>query len=92
MSSINLNELRSDVEDALEDLDFDYSDIESYYDTVSDGTKYACVDVTFDYDSINESGSDNYQDEAEDALSDVIDDWDAGIDWDMNTMTLAVEC
>ena len=71
-------EFLEDIEDALEDWDYE---TETYHEN-----GYFCVDVTIEFDDWGEDA-----DEIWEALSDVADDWGAGIDSDMNTYYLALE-
>ena len=70
----------NDVRNAVDDWDFTY---DTYHE---DGC--FCVSVTID--DMDEWG-DN-ADEIWDALESVADDWDAGIDSDMNTYELSLDC
>ena len=74
----NEREFLEDIEDALEGWNYE---TETYHE---DGD--FCVDVTIEFDDWGEDA-----DEIWEALSDVADDWDAGIDSDMNTYYLALE-
>lgn len=69
----------NDIKEALDEWGFSY---EYYHE---DGN--FCIDVTID--DIDEWGDCN--DEIWDALSEVCDDWDAGIDSDMNNYYLCLE-
>lgn len=68
----------NDIKDAVDDWDYSY---EHYHE---DGS--FCVDVTIDLDQWSDDA-----DEIWDALQEVADDWDAGIDSDTNTYYLAIE-
>lgn len=70
-------EFLEDIEDALEDWEYE---TETYHE---DGC--FCVDVTVDEDDWGYDA-----DEIWEALSDVAEEWEAGIDSDMNTYYLAL--
>lgn len=69
----------SDVEDAIEDWDYE---IEHYHEN-----GYFCVDITFDDDDDYHENSD----EIWDAISEVCNDWGAGYDHHSNEYYLSIE-
>lgn len=70
-------EFLEDIEDAIEDWDYD---IETYHENGS-----FCVDITIDEDDWGYNA-----DEIWEKLNDVAQDWDAGIDYDCNTYYLVL--
>lgn len=88
MNRRDREELISDIEDALDDLDFDISyDISSYYD---DGV--TVFDIEIDVEDFDEDQTpDDWDEDVEDAIESVIEDWGGWYSWDGSTISLSIE-
>lgn len=88
MNRRDREELISDIEDALDDLDFEISyDISSYYE---DGV--TTFDIEIDVEDFDEDQTpDDWDEDVEGAIESVIEDWGGWYSWDGSTISLSIE-
>lgn len=88
-----INEIESDIENALDNLEYDLSYEIEHYTTTQPYSDDKCVvfEVTFDIDNNDKSLPDDWDDDVEDAIDDVCDDWGGSHDWDGKTISICID-
>lgn len=90
MNEEELEELENDVEEALDDLDFEIPyETDSYFET-NDGKRYGICEVEFDISDFDDSIPDDWDEEVEDAISDVVEEWCGIYYWEDHTIIVSV--
>ena len=90
MTKSELNELEKDIEEALDELDYDIPYETDSYIEIQDGVKYGICEVEFDVSNFDDAIPDNWDEDAEDAIADVVRDWDGSYYWDDHTIIVSV--
>ncbi|MCQ2340124.1 MAG: hypothetical protein MJZ79_05015 [Paludibacteraceae bacterium] len=83
---MDFDELISDIDDALDDLDYGIS----WNTNVYESNGFAVCEISFDYDDFDDDVPDYWDEEVEDELEDVISDWGGSYYWEDNTIIYSI--
>ena len=90
MNKEDLRELENDIEEALDGMDYEIPyDTESYIET-KDGVRYGICEVTFDVTSFDDSIPDNWDEDAENVVADVVREWGGSYYWEDHSIIVSV--
>ncbi|MDM8251662.1 hypothetical protein QUW55_08605 [Phocaeicola barnesiae] len=87
-----VEEFENDIENALENLDYEIPfDIDSYIttDPYTD-SKVGVVEVEFDYDEMDDCVPDSWDEDVEDAIDEAMNEWEGNYSWEDNKIICTI--
>lgn len=87
-----LEEFENDIENALEDLDYDLPyGIDSYItiDPYTDN-KVGVVEVEFNYEELDDYVPDSWNEDVEEAIDEAMNEWEGNYSWEENKIICTI--
>ncbi len=93
MNYSELNEIVSYINDALDSLGYDLPyNSRGYFETDNyTGQRYAFIDVSFNYDEFDDSLPNTWDEDVEDAITNVMNGYEFTYSWEGNIVTISMD-